>query len=92
MPDHGVKWNQLKPYNEGLRERYRDVPWDEALARFRAAHARLRDWMERADDATLYGGPMPGGTGWTAGRYAEAAGPSHYRSAAKVIRGYLRTV
>jgi hypothetical protein len=33
---------------------------------------------------------MPGGTGWTTGRYAEAAGPSHYRSAAKFIRKCLR--
>jgi hypothetical protein len=90
MPDHGVKWSELKTYNAGLRQRYRDTTWEDALSRLRAAHARLRGFFEDADEATLYGGPMPGGTGWTTGRYAEAAGPSHYRSAAKFIRGCLR--
>jgi len=46
--------------------------------------------MRQAPEAELYGGPMPGGTGWTTGRYAEAAGPSHYRSAAKFLRAALR--
>lgn len=90
MPDHGVKWNQLKPYNAGLRDRYSDVPWSEARERLAKGHARLMAYLKAQDDAALYGGPMPGGTGWTTGRYAEAAGPSHYRSAAKFIRACLR--
>lgn len=90
MPDHGVKWNQLKPYNAELRVRYGDVTWDAARAALAQAHGRLRAWIAGTDDAALYGGPMPGGTGWTRGRYAEATGPSHYRSAAKYIRGVVR--
>ncbi|GAB5448564.1 ClbS/DfsB family four-helix bundle protein [Gymnodinialimonas sp.] len=90
MPDHGVKWNELKAYNAGLRDRYADVTWDAARAGLTEAHGRLRDWIAQSDDAALYGEPMPGGTGWTPGRYAEAAGPSHYRSAAKYIRSVLK--
>jgi hypothetical protein len=90
MPDHGVKWNQLKPYNAGLRERYADQSWQAARTRLADGHARLMAYLNMQDDAALYGGPMPGGTGWTTGRYAEAAGPSHYRSAAKFIRACLR--
>ncbi|MBY4894826.1 ClbS/DfsB family four-helix bundle protein [Rhodobacteraceae bacterium N5(2021)] len=90
MPDHGVKWNQLKPYNAGLRARYADLSWTEARDWLAREQARLRAWIAAADDATLYGGAMPGGTGWTRGRYAEAAGPSHCRSAAKYIRAVLK--
>jgi hypothetical protein len=89
MPDHGVKWNQLKPYNAGLRERYADQSWQAARTRLADGHARLMAYLNMQDDAALYGGPMPGGTGWTTGQ-AEAAGPSHYRSAAKFIRACLR--
>lgn len=90
MPDHGVKWNQLKPYNEGLKDRYANTSWEEAREALIHCHKRLSDWIAAQEEATLYGGPMPGGTGWTTGRYAEASGASHYRSAAKVIRKILR--
>jgi hypothetical protein len=90
MPDHGVKWSELKPYNRELRSKYAALDWETARDRLRHSHARLMAWIRDADEATLYGGPMPGGTGWTTGRYAEAAGPSHYRSAAKFIRKCLR--
>ena len=52
--------------------------------------ARLREWVAAQDEATLYGVPMPGGTGWARGRYAEAAGPSHFRSAAKYVRARVK--
>lgn len=90
MPDHGIKWNQLKPYNAALRTRYADLTWAEAVDNLTQAHLRLRGWIAGQDEGALYGGPMPGGTGWTAGRYAEAAGASHYRSAAIYIRATLR--
>ena len=90
LPDHGVKWNQLRAYNAALRARYEDRTWTEAREALTKAHERLREWMVSSDAGTLYGGPMPGGTGWTAGRYAEAAGPSHYRSAAAYIRAVIR--
>lgn len=91
MPDHGVKWSELKPYSAGIRERNADLPWAEARTRIEDGHARLRAWIAQATDAQLYGGPMPGGNGkWTTGRYAEASGSSHYRSAAKYIRAVLK--
>ncbi|MEX3016705.1 ClbS/DfsB family four-helix bundle protein [Gymnodinialimonas hymeniacidonis] len=90
MPDHGVKWNALKPYNAGLRERYAGVPFPKARETLTREAARLRDWIAAQDEDTLYAGPMPGGTGWTRGRYAEAAGPSHFRSAAKYVRARLK--
>lgn len=90
MPDHGVKWNELKPYNAGLREKYAEMPWEEALEWLTNQHAKLLTYMQNTPETDLYGAPMPGGTGWTTGRYAEASGPSHYRSAAKYIRGRLR--
>lgn len=90
MPDDGVKWNELKRYNADLRARYADLGWAAARRRLAEAHDRLLSYMQEADEAELYGGPMPGGTGWTIGRYAEAAGPSHYRSAAKYIRSRLK--
>ncbi len=92
MPDHRVKWNALKPYNASLRERYAHVPFAEAREWLAKEALRLRDWIAAQDEATLYGGPMPGGTGWTRGRYAEAAGPSHFRSAAKYVRARLKAV
>jgi len=90
MPDHGVKWSELKAYNAALRARHAGLDWAAAQAFLEDRHARLLGWMRQASEAELYGGPMPGGTGWTTGRYAEAAGPSHYRSAAKFLRAALR--
>lgn len=90
MPDHGVKWNQLKAYNAGLRDRYAALSWEQARDWLAREQARLRAWIVATDEDALYSGPMPGGTGWTRGRYAEAAGPSHCRSAAKYIRGVLK--
>ena len=87
----GYKWNQLKAYNADLRARNADVAWDTARARLEAGHAALVAQIEGLDQAALYGGPMPGAKNdWTTGRWAEAAGPSHYRSAAKFARAQLR--
>lgn len=90
MPDHGVKWNGLKAYNAGLRARYADVPWPEARKMLAREAALLRAWIAAQEEGTLYGASMPGGTGWTRGRYAEAAGPSHFRSAAKYVRARIK--
>ena len=90
MPDHGVKWSELKPYNAALRVRYADRDWTAARSDLTNAEARLRSWIAAQSEAVLYGGPMPGATGWTPGRYAEAAGASHFRSAAKYVRARVR--
>lgn len=91
IPAPGYKWNQLKAYNADLRAAQADLGWDDVRDLLAANHARLLRFMETLDDAALYGGPMQGGGNkWTTGRWAEAAGPSHYRSAAKWVRACLR--
>jgi len=91
MPAPGYKWNQLKAYNAALRATQADLGWVGARAALDAAHARLTAFLAEKTEAELYGGPMAGGgNAWTPGRWAEAAGPSHYRSAAKYVRARLR--
>ena len=92
FPAEGYKWNDLKRYNADLRSRQADLGWSEACAQLRRAHAELIEFVDAHSDADLYGGPMAGANNnWTPGRWAEAAGPSHYRSATKYVRGRLRT-
>ncbi|MEM1133402.1 MAG: ClbS/DfsB family four-helix bundle protein [Pseudomonadota bacterium] len=91
FPAKGYKWNQLKPYNAMIREQQKDMGWEQAKAMLADRHERLMDFINHGDDETLYGGPMKGANNaWTPGRWAEASGPSHYRSAAKYIRARLR--
>lgn len=92
MPAEGYGWNELKPYNAKLRVDQADLTWSDARAMLDDRHAALMALLNTVDDAALYGGPMIGGNGkWTAGRYAEASGASHYRSARKFIRACLRS-
>lgn len=91
FPAEGYNWGELKAYNAALRERQTGMDWEEAVAALRGAHARLVLFLTAHDDAALYSGPMKGANNkWTPGRWAEAAGPSHYRSAAKYIRARLK--
>lgn len=91
FPAEGYKWSELKPYNAMLREKYRGVSWPDAQAMLAQAHDKLADFIENKSDTELYGGPMEGANNnWTPGRWAEAAGPSHYRSAAKYIRQRIK--
>lgn len=91
FPAKGYNWGDLKRYNADLRAAQAGISWDEARAALAGAHAQLITFMEGHDDAALYGGPMKGAkNAWTPGRWAEAAGPSHYRSAAKYLRARLR--
>lgn len=91
FPAEGYKWNDLKRYNADLRARQADLGWAEAIAALETAKAALSAFITSKTDAELYRGPMKGANNhWTAGRWAEAAGPSHFRSAAKYIRARLR--
>ena len=91
FPAAGYKWNELKRYNADLRARQADLSWIEACAQLQHAHDELIGFIEAHSNEDLYGGPMAGANNdWTPGRWAEAAGPSHYRSASKYIRGRLR--
>lgn len=91
MPAEGYKWNALKPLNAAIRAQQSDMNWADVQDLLATRKAALVALLETCDDAALYGGPMIGGNGkWTMGRYGESVGPSHFRSAAKYIRGRIR--
>ena len=93
FPAKGYKWNQLKAYNAALREQHRDITWPQACAALGDAHERLLRFLKESSDALLYGGPMAGANNdWSTGRWAEASGASHYRSAAKYLRARLKAL
>ncbi len=90
-PAPGYKWNQLKAYNAKLRADTASVSWSEARTRRRHGHAALLSLLTDCEDSDLYTtGLYPWMNTWTLGHWAEASGPSHYRSAAKYIREILR--
>ena len=91
FPAEGYKWNDLKRYNADLRARQGDLDWHGAVALLSANHAKPIDFITTRSEKDLYGGPMQGANNaWTPGRWAEAAGPSQYRSAAKFIHACLK--
>ena len=91
FPAEGYKWSDLKRYNADLRARQSDLGWAGACTLLQDNHAALMAFLNGQSDDALYGGPMKGGRNdWTPGRWAEAAGASHYRSAAKYIRKALK--
>lgn len=91
FPAEGYKWSDLKRYNADLRVRQADLDWDAAKQLLIANHARLLEFVATHSNNDLYAAPMKGAkNAWTPGRWAEAAGPSHYRSASKFIRAALR--
>ncbi len=92
FPAEGYKWNDLKRYNADLRARQADMDWDAAQHAFHGRAAALLAFVEGCSEDALYGGPMKGANNARApGRWAEAAGPSHFRSAAKYIRARLKS-
>jgi len=93
FPAKGYKWNELKRYNAELRAEQIDLGWAEAREGLELATGRLTEFLNKKSETELYGGPMKGARNdWTAGRWAEAAGPSHFRSAAKYIRARLKEI
>lgn len=93
FPAKGYKWNELKTYNAKLRQDQAGLGWDDALDLLQANHDKLITLIEGLGEEELYAGPMKGAyNDWTTGRWAEASGPSHYRSAAKYIRQRLKTL
>ena len=91
FPAKGYKWNELPRYNADLRKQQAKLSWPAACAALDVAHHRLVEFIRAQDNTALYGGPMKGAkNAWTVGRWAEAAGPSHYRSASKYIRKSIK--
>lgn len=91
FPAKGYKWNELKKYNKQLRTDQRSLAWEDAALFHRKNHKKLVKFISGHTNDELYNEPMKGANNdWTAGRWAEAAGPSHYRSASKFIRACLK--
>ena len=91
FPAEGYKWNDLKRYNADLRERQSDVDWPSAITLLKGNYRKLTEFLTSKSQDELYGGAMKGANNaWTVGRWAEAAGPSHFRSALKFLRANLK--
>ena len=91
FPAPGYKWNELNRYNAELRAAQADLGWTDAKELLANRKAKLDSFLNARSNTDLYGGPMKGAKNkWTPGRWAEAAGPSHFRSAAKYIRKALK--
>ena len=92
-PAPGYKWNQLKAYNGRIYDIAKRYSWDEILTCFRTRHQSLLDHIEGLDDAALYTKHLhPWMNDWPLGRWAEASGASHYRSAAKYARKIIKAM
>lgn len=93
FPAEGYKWKDLKRYNAMLRKQHAQITWEEALANLQKCFEALVGFINTLSDAELYSGPMKGANNdWTTGRWAEAAGTSHFRSASKYVRARLRAL
>jgi hypothetical protein len=90
IPARGYNWGQLRAYNNRVRAEYADMTWSAAQGWLHDQHAELLKLILSMSDAELYGRPMPGQSRWPTGRFAEASGASHYRSAARYVRAQLR--
>ncbi len=92
FPAQGYKWNDLKRYNAHLRAQQSEMGWAEATEMLRDRYQHLLHFIDTHAESDLYGGPMKGANNqWSPGRWAEAAGPSHFRSASKYIRAAIKT-
>lgn len=87
IPVKGYKWSQLKEYNARIRDDQANLSWENVRVMLENSHAQLTEFIETKSNDDLYNAPMKGGNGkWSTGRFAEAAGASHYRSASKYVR------
>ena len=92
FPAKGYKWNELKRYNSVLRNQQQHLRWNEARILLKEKYIELKQFLEGLSNEDLYSGPMKGAKNhWTPGRWAEAAGPSHFRSASKYLRSRLKS-
>ena len=91
FPAEGYKWSELKRFNANLRAKQSVLSWADSVSLLQSNYQRLISFINGHSEADLYGGPMKGAhNAWTPGRWAEAAGPSHFRSAAKFVRAEMK--
>ncbi len=90
-PAPGYKWNELKVFNAALRRKQASLGWIDVREALLTQHNRLMAFFEAETDDSLYTPHLhPWMNDWTLGRWGEAAGASHYRSATKFTRACLK--
>jgi len=91
IPAEGYSWSETPRYNADLRARQTGFSWASVCSMLEANHTELLALIENLTDTDLYGAPMKGSRSkWPTGRFAEAAGASHYRSAARYLKKRIR--
>ncbi len=91
VPAEGFKWSQLRAYNSILKAQHDVLNWHDVQLSLKLNHAKLLSLIEELTDGQLYGAPMAGtNSKWTIGRFAEANGASHYRSALRFVKLQLK--
>lgn len=90
-PAPGYNWSQLKAYNAAVRQQQADLGWIDVRELLLDRHQALMRFIETEPEQVLYTPhQFAWMNDWTLGRWAEAAGASHYRSATKFVRSCLR--
>ncbi len=92
IPAKGFTWKDTPAMNLKIWDRQKQMSWQDVLQLLVNKHALLLKHIETKSENELYSQPLFPGTKWTQGRYAEAAGPSHYRSANKFLKKLLKQV
>lgn len=91
FPAQGYNWGDLKRYNADVKAAQSELTWHAVSTMLQTSYDKLIVFIDDHSDTELYGAPMQGANNkWTPGRWAEAAGASHYRSAAKYVRAVVK--
>ncbi|MFC7706204.1 ClbS/DfsB family four-helix bundle protein [Plastorhodobacter daqingensis] len=90
FPEVGFNWNQLGLLAQKFYEDYRNLAWQELLARLTAANLKLVDTISVRSNEELYGSPWYGK--WTKGRMIQFNTSSPYANARSRIRKWLKAI
>lgn len=90
-PAPGYAWSDLMAFRSALRQEQANLGWVGVRERLLEQQRRLMAFFEAESDDSLYTpGLYPWMKDWTLGRWAEAAGASHYSSATRFVRACLQ--
>jgi uncharacterized protein (TIGR03083 family) len=90
-PAEGYNWRQLNELNQAIYDKYRDLPLEQALARFHASYRELLETVEGMSEAEA---DTPGFYAWTKGHalagWISSNAGNHYRWARKELSKGLK--
>ena len=91
VPTEDYKWNQLKPLNADIHERFRDTPLDAIEHEFERVHDALFELIESTTEEELFTKQFHSFTGSSdLATYLNSASASHYRSARRHIQKWWK--